>query len=287
VSARTRTALLVVFATIGAVLLLNVATRWFQAHDESAYWEAGRRLLAGQPLYQPSAGPAEPFVYWYPPPLAQLLAPLTAVVPQAVYIGAFTALLLGCLWWLSGRRLLVALAMIAFVPVAVELMERNVHLILAVLIVLALRRSPLYWVPAVALKVAPILGVLYLVVRGRYREAAGVLVLGVAALAVSVAISPTAWAQFLDVAIIRGGSAGGDALLPVPYALRFVAGAVLAVMGGRLPGARGEALLVAGVTIANPTLWAQAFSVLLALIPLATWWPVASPRPMTQAGPSG
>jgi peptidoglycan/LPS O-acetylase OafA/YrhL len=53
-------------------------------------------------------------------------------------------LLLACLWWLGGRDPLTAVALIAFLPVAVELPARNIHLVLAVLAVLALRRSPLF-----------------------------------------------------------------------------------------------------------------------------------------------
>jgi len=43
------------------------------------------------------------------------------IVPITQPLGSPTALLLACLWWLGGRNLLVGLALIAFLPVAVEL----------------------------------------------------------------------------------------------------------------------------------------------------------------------
>ena len=49
-------------------------------NDEYAYWLAGARLAAGEPLYDLAAAPNTPFAYWYPPPLAQVLAPLTSFV---------------------------------------------------------------------------------------------------------------------------------------------------------------------------------------------------------------
>ena len=83
---------------------------------------------------------------------------MTAVLSADGFAVVWTALLLGCLWWLGGRNVLVALALIAFLPVAVELRVRNVHLVIAVLAVLALRRSWAFWIPATAIKITPVLG---------------------------------------------------------------------------------------------------------------------------------
>ncbi len=105
---------LVLAAAIGLALLAIIALyEWTHLNDEYAYWQAGARLWAGQPLYDPTAAPNTPYAYWYPPPLAQVLAPLTTVVSAEVFAVAWTALLLGCLWWLGGRNVLVGLALIA------------------------------------------------------------------------------------------------------------------------------------------------------------------------------
>jgi len=259
---------LIVLAAIGGLLLLVVATTaWRIGTDEQAYWQAAQRLAAGQALYDPSAAPNTPFAYWYPPPLAQVLTPFTSFISADAFTIGWTILLLACLWWLAGRDVLVALALIAFLPVAVELRTRNVHLLLAVLIVLALRRSWVFWVPAAAIKIAPALGAVYLLAAGRVREAIGVGLLGGAVLVVSVLLAPDAWRDFLAIVGARAETDGGS-LVAVPYPIRFGAGTVLAVVAGRLGGRRGEILLVVALTLANPTLWATALSLLVAIVPL-------------------
>ena len=259
---------LIAAAAIGAALLLIVAVnRWAVPSDEHAYWLAAQRLLAGQPLYDPAAIPGTPYAYWYPPPLAQALAPLTAFVPDLGFTAAWTVLLVGCLAWLADRRLLVALAMVAFVPVAIELWYRNVHLVLAVLVVLALRRSVLFWILAAAIKVTPVVGVVYLAAARRYRDALLLAVVGGAVLAVSVALSPGAWQQFVQEVVVRGGTSGAS-LIPVPFVIRFVLAAVLAAIGGRIGGRWGEVLLVVALVVGNPTLWMTALSLLIAIVPL-------------------
>jgi hypothetical protein len=283
---------LVVLAGVGAALLLVVATaRWAVPSDEHAYWLAAQRLVAGQPLYDPAAFPGTPYAYWYPPPLAEVLAPLTPLLPDLAFTAAWTVLLLACLWRLADRRVLVALALVAFLPVAVELWYRNVHLVLAVLAVVGLRRSVLAWVPAVAIKVTPVIALAYLVAARRYRDAVLVAVVGAAVLGVSVAVSPGAWRQFVEVVVSQGGTSGAS-LIPVPFVARFAIAVVLAGVGGRIGGRVGETLLVVGLVVGNPTLWMTAFSVLVALVPLwrtprATTGDATSATPLAPVQPAG
>ena len=256
-------------AATGGILLLVVAWyRWAVPSDEFAYWLAAERLLVGQALYDPNAVPGAPYAYWYPPPLAQVLAPFTLVIPDGVFVAAWTALLLGCLWYLGGRHPLTALALVAYPFVAVELWFRNVHLVLAVLIVLALRRSPMFWIPATAIKVTPVLGLVYLATAGRWRSAAVVAAVGVGVLAVSVVVSPAAWTDFVTI-VLSQGTTSGSSLIPVPYPLRIGAAIGLAALAGRLGGLRGEVVLVVALVVGNPTLWATALSLLVAIVPLA------------------
>ncbi|NJD29818.1 MAG: DUF2029 domain-containing protein [Chloroflexi bacterium] len=274
---------LVVLAAIGAVFLaVIVATAWPHPTDEQAYWRAAERLAAGEPVYSTASVPGDvSYGYWYPPPLAQVLAPLTGVASAEGFSIAWTILVLGCLWWLAGRDVLVALALIAFLPVAVELRVRNVHLLLAVLLVLALRRSWVFWIPAAAIKVAPALGILYLAAARRVREAILVTVAGLLVLGASIALAPGLWGSFAEVVLGRAGTETAS-ILPIPFAIRFVAGAALAALGGWIGGRRGEGLLVVGVTLANPTLWATALSLLVALVPLWRSSPPPAPKPAVQ-----
>ena len=260
---------LVVLAAIGAVLLLVVAlNRWATPSDEHAYWLAARRLADGAPLYDPTATPVTPYAYWYPPVLAQVLVPIALVLPELWFTAAWTLLMLGCLWWLAGRNVLVALALVAFPPVAVEFWFRNIHLVLAVLLVLSVRRGWLFPVGA-AIKLAPGIGIAWLAARGRWRDAGVAVVVGMVILAISVLISPGAWADWVAIATARG-PADEASFLPVPFVIRAVAGLALALVAGRLPRPWGEVLLVVAVTLALPTLWMTALSLLVAVVPLST-----------------
>ncbi len=264
---------LVVLAAIGALLLAVVATTaWQLPTDEHAYWRAALRFAAGGSMYDPTTTVGDAgYGYYYPPPLAQVLAPFTSVISSDLFSGLWTVLLLTCLWWLGARDVLTALALIAFLPVAVELRARNIHLVLAVLAVLALRHSWLFWVPATAIKVSPVLGVAYLAAARRWREAFLVSIVGAAVLAVSVLLAPQAWEDFLRIVVVQAGTSGAS-LLPIPYPLRLAGGVALAIAGG-VALSRGrqrdaEPLLMLGIVLANPTLWVTALSMLIAIVPL-------------------
>jgi hypothetical protein len=249
-----------------------VTTSWTGATDEQAYWRAATRFAAGGSMYDPTAVPGDgSFGYWYPPPLAQVLAPLTSFIGADAFSVLWTALLLACLWWLAGGNGLVALALIAFLPVAVELRVRNIHLVLAVLTVLALRRSWLFWVPAAAIKVAPVIGIAFLAASRRWREAIGVSVVGGLVLLASVLLAPSAWQDFWTIVVPRGGTEAASSI-PIPFIVRFGGGAAMAVIAGLLVQRgrqrAGEALLIVALTFANPTFWVTAFSLLIAIVPL-------------------
>ena len=279
---------LIVLAAIGAIFLVVVATsRWASPNDEHAYWLAGRRLLDGAPLYDPTASSVTPFAYWYPPIVAQVMAPISAAIPSDAFSWAWTALLIGSLLYLAGGRPLVALALIAYVPVATELGFRNVHLVLAVLIVLALRRWPFLFAVGAAIKIAPGLGIVYLAVRGRWRDALIATAVGLALLVVSVALAPGAWTDFLDILRARGPG-DASAFVPIPYVVRALAGLALTVAAGRLQPRIGEPLLVVAIVVALPTLWFTALSTLIAIVPLVVAGPVAQvvSTPRTDPAPA-
>lgn len=147
---------------------------------------------------------------------------------------------------------------------------------LALLVVLALRRSALFWIPAAAIKVTPVIGLAYLVACRRYRDAALVSLLGAAVLAISLLLSPDDWFQFVNEVVIRRGTSGSS-LIAVPFVIRFVVAVALATIGGRVGGRWGEVLLVVGLLVGNPTLWATAFSLLIAIVPLWRFASVPSP----------
>ena len=77
------TPLLIGLAAIGGVFLLVVAVnRWGTPSDEHAYWLAAQRLIDGEPIYDPTATSVTPYAYWYPPFVAQVLAPSQPSSPR-------------------------------------------------------------------------------------------------------------------------------------------------------------------------------------------------------------
>ena len=259
---------LILAAAIGASLLLVVAlARWGAPSDEHAYWLAARRLFEGQPLYDPTVTIITPFAYLYPPPLAQVLVPVAAVVPDWLFSIGWTVLMGLALFWLAGRDHLRALALIAFPPVAVEFWFRNVHLFLAVLVVLGLRRASGWFAVGAAIKVSPVLGVPYLAVRGRWRDAAIAAGIGLALLVASVLLSPDAWRAYLDF-VLSTNPLQQSSFVAVPLPIRGAAGILLALVAGRLSRRLGDPLLVVAVTLALPSLWFTGLSLLVAVVPL-------------------
>lgn len=255
-------------AVLGAVLLaVIVTTSWAKPNDSLAYWLAGQRLAAGQPIYVSGEDAFAPYAYHYVPVVAQVIAPFTLFVPTIVYIVVYRALELAATWDLAGRRMLPMLALIAFIAVAVELSVENVHLFMALGIVLGLARWPWLFAIGAIVKISPGLGIVYLVLRRRWRDALIATMVGAVIVVISFAIDPALWLEWFDTVVGRVGVTG-NSLIPVPYVVRAAAGLALTVAGGYLGRRNGELLLVLGVTIANPNLSMNGFAVLAAAIPI-------------------
>lgn len=257
-----------VLAAIGASLLLVVAlARWGAPSDEYAYWLAARRLIDGVPLYDPAATIVTPFAYLYPPPLAQLMVPIAAVVPSWLFSAGWTLAMGLALFWLAGRDVLRGLALIAFPPVAVEFWFRNVHLFLAVLVVLGLRRWEGWYAVGAAIKISPGLGIVYDAAGGRWRRATIAAGLGIAMLLVSVILSPSAWSAYLAF-ITTIDPLQQSSFVAIPFPVRALAAVAIAVVAARLDRRWGDPLLVVAVTLALPSLWFTGLSLLVAAVPI-------------------
>ena len=97
--------LAVLGAMVGAyIFVLHLTTD--PAADVHAYYEAGARLNAGQPLYEQSASTAGSHYYFYPPLLAVAFRPLALLpfeVAAAIWMLVVMASLIGSIW-LAGVR---------------------------------------------------------------------------------------------------------------------------------------------------------------------------------------
>lgn len=265
---RNRFIIVAVLAAVGGVLLaVIIATFWMTAGDDLAYWIAGNRLATGVPIYAPPELAFEPFAYHYPPPLAQLLAPITLVLPALAYAVAYRSLMLLALWVLAGRRMVHMLAFIAFLPMAVAVRIENVEIFMALGIVLGLRRWPWLFTVAALVKVSPGLGIVYLALQRRWRDVGVSVLLGAVVVVVSYVAAPDLWREWL--ATITGrADVIGNSIVPLPYSVRALIGFVLTVAAGLIGRRTGELLLVVAMTIANPGLSLQAFALLAAAVPI-------------------
>jgi hypothetical protein len=279
-----------VAAVFGVVFFVGaVAIRGWLVADEHAYWLAGRAILEGRSPYDPSAYPGTPFAYFYPPPLAVALAPVTALIPSGAFSFAWSVGQVVALWWLLGARrdlfgIVVVVASFAFLPITIELRSGNIHLFLAVLIVLAMRgRAWLFGIGG-AVKLSPAVGIVYLASAGRWRDAATAAIVAIGVALVTVLVAPGAWADFLGFVGREGGSAAAS-LVPVPYPVRAVVAVVLAVIAGRIRPALGEPLVVVAIAVGSPTLWMTTLSLLTAIVGLWTHPAAVAPKDATQ--PSG
>jgi len=222
--------------------------------DARCYWVPG--FDAPYALSQWTA----PIAYVYSPAFLQLLAPLK-VLAWEPFLGIWTVLLLLAVRFLSGPRLF-ALAIVLAAP---EVIGGNIHLLVAVAIVIGFR-YPAAWSLILLTKVTPGIGLLWFAVRREWRALAIALGATAGIVAVSLAIDPRAWLEWLGVIGDSVGKTSGTwAALPIPLWFRLPIAMVVVVWGARTD--RRWAVPVAAM-LALPALWYGGLAILLAIIPL-------------------
>jgi hypothetical protein len=198
---------------------------------------------------------------------------VAAIIGSWPFEYLWLALMGVCLAWIAGWRGLLALALVVLLPVTVELWYRNIHLQLAVLAVVAIRRWPAVFAVGAAIKLSPGVGVVYLAAGGRWRAALGVVALLAAICGGSWLLAPGLWSEFVQTLVARG-PADTSGILPIPYIYRVIAALVLAAIAGRLGGRRGEVLVFIAIGVGLPTLWLTGFSFFVGLVAWLEWDPL-------------
>ncbi|HEY2888639.1 MAG TPA: glycosyltransferase 87 family protein, partial [Candidatus Limnocylindrales bacterium] len=163
--------------------------------DARCYWVPG--FDAPYALSQWTA----PIAYVYSPAFLQLLAPLK-VLAWEPFLGIWTVLLLLAVRFLSGPRLFV----LALVLAAPEVIGGNIHLLVAVAIVIGFR-YPAAWSLILLTKVTPGIGLLWFAVRREWR-ALGI-ALGATAAIAAVSLATIGAAQ---VSVAVHAAPGDDAI---------------------------------------------------------------------------
>jgi hypothetical protein len=280
--------------------------------DYLAYDAAARRLLAGQALYDTSFTGAGSFgLFYYPPTFAPLVLPF-ALVPVHWAFAGWTALLVAA--FVAGVAAMPVARSIRWAtlllgglmwPLLYAFKLGQVGPILFLLFALGWRwlaQDAAVGVTAglgAAIKIQPGLILFWALLERRGRTlAAGVVVLAILALLVTLAGGPGVWADFLDLLrrvtdpvttahnFTPGALAwrlGASAALASAVQLATIALSVAAVVIAalRLPADRAYLVAVVASQLASPILWDH--YALLLLLPVAfglnrrQWWLAAVP----------
>jgi hypothetical protein len=238
------------------IIVLNAGVSRF-GFDAYAYWAIDLNHLYGHALGNTS----ELGAFRYTPAIGQVFAVFHAL-PWEVFFGAWFAAMIAALVWLTGRNWLLLLA---FVPVPLELFHGNIHLFMAVAIVLGFR-YPAAWAFILLTKVSPGVGVLWFAFRGEWRKLAIAVGMTLAIAAVSFVVAPDLWRQYVSTMLDNlDYDPGHPYPVPLPLPIRMVVAAAVVAWGARTD--RRWAVPVA-TTLALPIVWVHGFAVLLAAIPL-------------------
>ena len=201
----------------------------------------------------------DPIAYVYSPAFLQVLQPIR-ILPWQAYMAAWTAILIGALFVLTGRRWLAAGVVLGLM----ELAGGNIHLLLAAAIVLGFR-WPWTWSLVLLTKITPGIGLLWFVVRREWRNLAIALAGTAAIVAVSFLVLPDAWFAWREVLGRVAGRDGTWAAVPIPFVIRLPV-AIAVVVWGAWTGRRWTVPVAS--MLALPALWYGGLSMLLAVIAL-------------------
>ncbi len=263
------------FALVGAIWVAIVVFAepfgrlWGTGQDAYCYWFPS--------LSDPYARSdwTDPIAYVYSPAFLQLLEPIRAL-PWQAYVAVWTAILLGAVFVLTGRKWFA----VGVVLGLMELAGGNIHLLLAAAMVLGFR-WPATWALVLLTKITPGIGLLWFVVRGEWRQLS--IALGATALIVGVSFvtMPDAWVQWVGVLTRVAGRDGTWAAVPIPFLVRLPFAVALVVWGARTN--RRWTVPVAGM-LALPALWYGGLAMLLAVIALREPAPPAGRAPAPGGG---
>jgi len=222
--------------------------------DAYAYW-----LVDPLHPYRVPLGDLGSFTYT--PAFAQVMSPVHLLSFDFFFVLWFGFLFMN-LVWLTRRY---ALAWLVFLPVSLELYHGNVHLLLATVCVLGFE-YPALWSIGILTKVTPGVSLLWFVVRREWRSLAWALGATAAIAAVSFAIAPGAWwdwVKFLQSSNDTGPVVNDKfaSLIP-PLWLRLGVAAAIVIWGARTD--RRWVVPVA-TAIAMPVIWPITPAILMAI----------------------
>jgi hypothetical protein len=218
--------------------------------DASAYWGTSRS--------DPYAGAAAglPGAYLYSPAFLQAFSPLQSL-PWELFIGLWLALQLAALAWLVTP--LGALALLLFPPIASEVLIGNIHVFLAVALVVSMRR-PATWMLALLTKPSLGIGMAWYAGRREWRAMALALLATLLVALASFVLAPGLWFEWVD--RLRGAGGRGGAGWAAFVLVRVAIAGLLAWYAG---WRNRPAFLPISLYLALPIPWLEGLSMLAAI----------------------
>ncbi len=269
--ARARVAVIAGLVVLGVIWLTVVARAepfaWGAlgtGHDARPYWEAALRA----PYAHGVVGAWD--AYLYSPVFLQVIAPLRAL-PWVPFLGAWEAILLVATAALAGPVLLAPVALL----VMPELWGGNVTLLIALAVVAGFR-WPATWAFILLTKVTPGVGLLWFAVRREWWALATALGATLAVVAISTAVAPGLWRDWVDLLLWNAGREVTSGSIPIPFLVRFPIAVALLVWGA-LTDRRW--VVPVACLLALPVIWYGSLSLLVGVVPLvlpgvARRWPI-------------
>jgi hypothetical protein len=196
--------------------------------------------------------------YAYSPVFAQLIAPFHLLGFDA-YVATQRAVELVCAFWLAGPVLPIALLL---PPVATEINATNINLIVVTAIALGFR-WPAAWSIVLLTKPTMGVGLLWFAFRREWRKLAVAIGVTAAIAAVSFALNPQAWLDYIPAVLKNDPTPGWP--FPYPIWVRLPISIPLVIWGARTNRPWAAAL---GAILAAPRLYFLSPVMLLGLLPL-------------------
>lgn len=221
--------------------------------DARAYWRAVRVFPYGAEVGEYGA-------YLYSPAFVQALNPLLNL-PWQQFLAGWTGLLIATLLVLTGPVLFVIALPLAFF----EIWGGNIHLLLALAIVLGFR-WPAAWVFVLLTKVTPGVGLIWFAVRREWRELAIASAATLAVVCVSVVINPYQWQAWIALLLREAtGNPTPPGAIAIPFLIRLPVAVALGIYAARTDR---RWLVPVVAMLALPVLWWGSLSLLMGSVAL-------------------
>jgi hypothetical protein len=260
-----------VFAVIGTlvgawIFVLHATTD--PAGDVHAYYEAGARLNAGEPLYEQAASVTGSHYYFYPPLLAVAFRPLALLpfeIAAAIWMGLMFLAFAGSIW-LAGVRNRWTWYVLGWLaaPIAWSLVIGQAHVLVMFLLTLG---TPFGLALAGSIKIFPAIAAIYWLGRRDWPMLGRFVAWGVGLLALSFILEPSgtiAFVSFPNFELIgEVTNLSPYAISPALWVVTIVALAIAALVFARTRFGWFLALLLS--VLAAPRLHLYQFSSLFAI----------------------